>query len=155
VHWMSLLFWVVLCFSVAGIGGRWTAPEIGSWYRTLVRPAFAPPDWLFGPVWTLLYLLMAVAAWWAGQMPPSSLRTTGLIIFLVQLGLNLAWSWIFFRRHSIPGALGEIVLLWVAIGATTVVFSLVAPVAAWLMASYWAWVTFAAVLNTAFWRLNR
>jgi tryptophan-rich sensory protein len=131
-----------------------TASEIPGWYRTLVRPAIAPPNWVFGPVWTLLYAMMAVAAWQVWQGAPSGLRTIGLTLFLVQLGLNFAWSLVFFRYHAIGGALAEVIVLWIAIGATTLVFSRVAPTAAWMMAPYWAWVSFASVLNAAFWRLN-
>ncbi len=154
MRWISLIGWLGLCFAVAGIGGRWTAAEIPDWYRTLARPGFAPPNWVFGPVWSALYLLMAIAAWLAGQSVASPLRTWALALFVVQLGLNLAWSWIFFRHHAVGAAVVEIVLLWVAIGATTAVFGRVAPVAGWLMAPYWAWVSFAAVLNAAIWRLN-
>jgi tryptophan-rich sensory protein len=82
------------------------------------------------------------------------LRTWGLALFLLQLALNFAWSLIFFRQHAIGAALVEVVLLWAAIGATTLAFARVAPGAAWLMAPYWAWVSFASVLNAAFWRLN-
>ena len=89
-----------------------------------------------------------------GLAAPSPLRTWGLVLFLVQLGLNFAWSWIFFRNHAIGAALAEVVVLWAAIGATTLVFGRVAPVAAWLMAPYLAWVSFASVLNWAFWRVN-
>jgi tryptophan-rich sensory protein len=109
---------------------------------------------VFGPVWTLLYALMAIAAWQVWLLAPSALRTWGLALFLAQLGLNFAWSWIFFRHHALGAALAEVVVLWAAIGATTLVFAKVAPVAAWLMTPYWAWVTFATVLNEEFWRLN-
>jgi tryptophan-rich sensory protein len=154
MRWISLLLWAGICFAVAGIGGHWTAGEVVGWYRTLTRPTIAPPDWVFGPVWTLLYALMAVAAWQVWLAAPSTLRAWGLGLFLAQLALNLAWSWIFFRQHAIGAALGEVVILWVAIAATMLVFSRVAPLAAWLMAPYLAWVSFAAVLNAAFWRLN-
>jgi len=127
---------------------------VAGWYRTLRRPAFAPPNWVFGPVWTLLYVLMAIAAWQVWQSAPSAMRMCGLALFLVQLALNFAWSWIFFRQHDLGAALAEVVLLWVMIGATTLVFGRVTPVAAWLMAPYWAWVSFATVLNAAYWRLN-
>jgi tryptophan-rich sensory protein len=154
MRWISLLFWVGLCFVVAGVSGRWTASEIPGWYRTLVRPAIAPPNWVFAPVWTLLYALMAIAAWQIWQSAASPLRTWALALFLVQLGLNFAWSLIFFRHHAIGAALAEIVALWVAIAATTLLFSRVAPISAWLMAPYLAWVSFASILNAAFWRLN-
>ncbi len=154
MRWIGLLFWLAVCFAVAGMSGRWTASEVSGWYRTLERPGFAPPDWIFGPVWTVLYTLMAVAAWRVGLVPASGLRTWGLALFMVQLGLNFAWSLLFFRQHAIGAALGEIVLLWAFIGATTIVFSRVSPAAAWLMAPYWAWVSFATFLNAGFWRLN-
>jgi tryptophan-rich sensory protein len=143
-----------ICFAVAGVSGLWTASEVPGWYRTLAKPAIAPPDWVFGPAWTLLYALMAIAAWRVWESAASPLRTWGLALFLVQLILNFAWSLIFFRQHDLGAALAEVVVLWVAIGVTTLVFSRVSPAAAWLMAPYLAWVTFAAVLNAAFWRLN-
>jgi len=155
MRWTWLLFWVVLCFAVAGVSGSWTGSEVPGWYRTLVKPAIAPPDWVFAPVWTLLYALMAVAAWQVGQSAASPLRTWGLVLFLAQLGLNFAWSLIFFRQHAIGAALVEVAALWAAIGATTLVFGRVAPSAAWLMAPYWAWVTFATLLNAGFCLLNK
>ncbi|HMD77119.1 MAG TPA: TspO/MBR family protein [Terracidiphilus sp.] len=154
MRWISLIIWIGICFAVAGVSGRWTASAISGWYRTLARPSIAPPDWLFGPVWTLLYALMAVAAWRVWLSAPLQLRSWGLILFLAQLALNFAWPLIFFRYHAIGAALAEILALWVAIGATTLVFHHVEPLAAWLMAPYWAWVSFASVLNGAFWRLN-
>jgi len=154
MRWICLFGWFGLCFAVAVVSGSWTASEISGWYRTLVRPAFAPPNWVFGPAWTLLYALMSVAAWQVWLLPSSSQRTWGLALFLAQLALNFAWSFIFFRCHAIGAALAEVIVLWAAIGATTLVFSQIAPWAAWLMAPYWAWVSFAAVLNAAYWRLN-
>lgn len=154
MRWLGLVFWVALCFAVAGIGGRWTAPEIGGWYATLKRPSFAPPNGVFGPVWSLLYAVMAFAAWRVWLSAPSQLRTWALSLFLVQLALNLAWSGIFFRYHAIGAALAEVALLWIAIGATVFLFAEVSPAAAWLMAPYWVWVTFATALNAGFWRLN-
>jgi len=154
VRWLGLVFWFALCFAVAGVGGRWTAGEIAGWYRTLARPAIAPPNWVFGPVWTLLYGLMAIAAWRIWLAPPSPTRSWALGLFVTQLALNLAWSWIFFLKHALGAALIEIAVLWAAIAATTLAFSQTELDAAWLMAPYLAWVTFACVLNAAFWRLN-
>jgi tryptophan-rich sensory protein len=154
MKWIALVIWFVVCFAVAGLGGRWTADEVKGWYRTLTRPRIAPPSWVFGPVWTLLYALMATAAWLVWLAPPSSARSVALVLFLVQLALNLAWSWIFFRKHRMGAALAEVVLLWVSIGAVTLVFRQVAPLAAGLMAPYWAWVSFATLLNAAYWRSN-
>jgi tryptophan-rich sensory protein len=154
MRWISLFFWIALCFAVAGIGGRWTAEEIPVWYRTLVRPAIAPPNWVFAPVWSTLYLLMAVAAWLVAQSAASPLRTGALALFLLQLALNLGWSWIFFRQHLLGWALVEVVAMWAAIGVTTLVFARLAPWAGWIMVPYWAWVSFATLLNAAFWRAN-
>ena len=155
MRWIWLIAWLGICFAVAGLSGRFTASEIPGWYRTLVRPGIAPPNWVFAPVWTTLYALMAIAAWRVGLAEPSPMRTWGLALFIVQLGLNFAWSWIFFRQHALGAELAEVVVLWAAIGATTLLFAKVAPVSAWLMAPYWAWVSFATVLNAAFWRENR
>lgn len=155
MRWFSLCFWIVLCLSGGFLGSQWTAAEIPTWYKGLVRPAIAPPNWLFAPAWTLLYLLMAVAIWQVlGTADLSHVRLS-LALFLLQLGLNFAWSWIFFARHQIGLALVEIVLLWLAIGATTFSFRAISPLAAGLMLPYWVWVSFASVLNEEFWRLNR
>ncbi len=155
MRWIALVFWFGICFAVAAVESWWTAGEITEWYRSLKRPAIAPPNWVFGPVWTLLYALMAVAAWLVSQSESSLLRTSALALFLAQLGLNLAWPWLFFRLHAIGAAMAEVILLWTAIGFTLLVFSRVEPIAAWLIAPYWAWVRFAAILNAAFWRLNK
>jgi tryptophan-rich sensory protein len=155
MHWITLLFWFGICFAVAGVSGWWTSGEITEWYPSLAKPAIAPPNWIFGPVWTLLYALMAIAAWLVSQSASTPWRTLGLGLFLAQLGLNLAWSAIFFRWHAIGAALAEVILLWAVIGATLLVFSRAEPVAAWLMAPYWAWTSFATILNAAFWRLNK
>lgn len=154
MRWFGLLFWLIVCFAVAAIGSHWNINEIPGWYRKLVRPAIAPPNWVFAPVWTLLYALMAIAAWRIWLAEPSTSRSWSLGLFLLQLALNLAWSWIFFTRHAIGAALAELVVLWLAIAATILSFSQVAPAAAWLLVPYLAWVTFASILNAAFWRLN-
>ena len=154
MRWAGLLFWLVLCFGVAAVGGRWTATEIPGWYRTLLRPTFAPPNWVFAPVWTLLYALMAIAAWQTWSQVPSPNRTLALSLFVTQLALNLAWSWIFFRNHAIGAALAEVIVLWAVIANTALAFARVSHLAAWMMTPYLAWVTFASVLNTGFWRLN-
>jgi benzodiazapine receptor len=154
MRWISLLGWVVLCLAVGGIAGAGTAGDVNGWYRTLVRPSFAPPDWVFGPVWTLLYAMMAVAVWRVGMAPASHLRSWAIGLFLVQLALNFAWPWIFFRLHSLIGGLIEIAALWILVAVTIWFFSRISPLAAWLMAPYLAWVSFATALNAAFWKLN-
>ncbi|MGA8041889.1 MAG: TspO/MBR family protein [Terracidiphilus sp.] len=155
MRWITLIGWLALCFAVAGISGGFTAQEVSGWYSTLNRPSFAPPNWVFGPVWTLLYALMAVAAWRVSLEPGSSLRNAGLALFVIQLALNFAWSLIFFRQHAIGAAFAEVLVLWAFIGAATLTFNRLSPLSAWLMAPYWAWVSFAALLNWGFWNLNR
>lgn len=155
MRWLLLVFWLVLCFSVAGASGSWTAREIPTWYRTLIRPSIAPPNWVFGPVWTLLYTLMAIAAWRVTLEAPSPARTTALVLFAIQLALNFAWSAIFFRLHQIGWAFAEVLVLWATILSTALSFTRVSTPAAWLMAPYLAWVSFASILNAAFWQLNK
>jgi translocator protein len=150
-----LVLFILACQGVGLLGARFTAPEIPSWYRTLRKPPFNPPAWIFGPVWTVLYLLMAIAAWRITQTPASPLRTAALAAFFLQLALNLLWSWVFFRRHALGAALIEILLLWTAIAATAIFFARLDHPAAWLLAPYLAWTAFAALLNTAILRLNR
>ena len=153
-RWLLLLFWIVVCFAVGGVSGSWTANEIPTWYQTLTRPSFAPPNWVFAPVWSTLYLLMAVAAWKVSTSATGAVRGAALGTFAVQLALNFAWSLIFFRLHALGWARAEVLLMWAAIGATILLFSRASRTAAWLMAPYWAWVSFASVLNWGYWRLN-
>lgn len=155
MRWLALVFWVFLSLGVGGISGYLTAGSVNGWYRTLVRPSFTPPDWLFGPVWTLLYLMMGIAAWLATSAAAGPLRNRILLVFLVQLSLNFFWSLIFFNRHQIGFALIEVVALWFAIAASAWLFSQSSRLAAWLMLPYLAWVTFATALNAGFWWLNR
>lgn len=154
MRWLQLIAFILACEGIGLLGGLWTGPEIPNWYRTLTKPSFNPPSWIFGPVWTTLYLLMAIAAWMVFNEASSPARTLGLCLFIFQLALNLAWSWIFFRRHAIGAAALEVTILWCSIGATALVFSQVSPLSAALMAPYWAWVTFASILNATIWRLN-
>jgi tryptophan-rich sensory protein len=150
----SLVLLILLCQGVGLLGARFTAPEIPAWYRTLRKPFFNPPAWIFGPIWTLLYLLMAIAAWRIVQAAASPARTASLTAFAIQLALNLLWSWIFFRRHALAAAFVEIIALWLAIAATAFLSSQLDALAAWLFAPYLAWTAFAAILNGAILRLN-
>jgi translocator protein len=142
------------CFLVASVSSTFSIPAIPHWYAALNKPSFNPPNSVFGPVWTILYALMAIAAWLVSREPASGLRSSALRIFWLQLFLNFAWSWIFFRQHQLAGALLEIVLLWLAIVAATALFSRVSRVATWLLLPYLAWVAFATILNYEIWRLN-
>ncbi len=156
---IALAGFLAASFLVAAVSSTFTAAAIPQWYAALNKPSFNPPNGIFAPVWTLLYALMAIAAWlvWsapAGTAERAALRAAALSIFWLQLFLNLAWSWIFFREHRLAGALMEIVVLWLAIVAATILFMRVTRLAAWLMLPYVAWVAFAAVLNFEIWRLN-
>ena len=140
-------------FAAAGLGSIATVPALGDWYAGLVKPAWNPPNWIFGPVWTTLYAMMAVAAWlvWKRGGPG---RLPALILFGVQLALNVSWSWLFFGLRQPGAALAEILFLWLAIGATAWAFGRLSRPAALLFIPYLLWVSFAAVLNWALWRLN-
>jgi tryptophan-rich sensory protein len=141
----------VLVSEMAGvIGSVFTMPSITRWYAGLIRPELSPPNWVFGPVWTTLFFLMGLAAGivWIKK------GYRALIVFAVQLVLNIIWSIIFFGLHSPGGAFIEIIFLWLAILATIIVFARVSKPAAWLLAPYLIWVTFASYLNFMIWSLN-
>jgi tryptophan-rich sensory protein len=152
--WLGLITAVILCFAMAGVGGWVTTPSIPGWYAGLVKPSWTPPDWVFGPVWSVLYLGMAVAVWLVWRQNDFAGATVPMVFFGVQLALNGAWSWIFFGLHSPGAALVDLVLLWTAIAATTVTFWRRSIPAAILLVPYLVWVSFAGALNFAVWRLN-
>ena len=148
---LALVGMVVVCLGVAGIGGLATAPNIPTWYAGLVKPAWTPPGWLFGPVWSFLYLSMAVAAWLVWRRGNALVPLT---LFAIQLAFNAAWSWLFFGLHSPGAAFIDVVFLWAAIAATMLVFWFRSTIAGLLFMPYLAWVSFATVLNFTIWRLN-
>ena len=152
--WLGLVVLVAVCFAVAGIGAAVTTPKIDNWYAALVKPSWNPPNWIFGPVWSMLYLGMAIAAWLVWRQSGLAGAVGPLSLFGVQLVLNLAWSWLFFRLQNPGAAVVDIVLLWAAIAATMVAFWRRSSLAGRRFAPYLAWVSFAAVLNFAIWRLN-
>jgi benzodiazapine receptor len=147
----ALFGWIVITF-LAPAAGAFSPP--GGWYQTLDKPSWNPPPWIFGPVWTFLYLAMAVAAWlvwkrggWTAQKGPLSL-------YLVQLALNAVWTPVFFGAHRIGAALAVIFALWIAIALTGFAFGKVHRASGWLLVPYIAWVSFATFLNFTLWRLN-
>jgi tryptophan-rich sensory protein len=148
---IGLVAALILTFSAAYVGARFPP---GEWYEALSKPAWNPPNWLFGPVWGILYLLMAIAAWLVWRESGVAGAAIPLGLFVVQLGLNSAWSWIFFGRHDLGLALIEILVLWVAILGTIIPFWRVRPISGILLVPYLLWVTFASVLNATLWRLN-
>jgi len=153
---VGLVVAVLLPLGVGVLGSLVTVGAVRDWYPTLVRPSFAPPSWVFGPVWTALYMMMGVASWlvWRRGLARPEVRSA-LTIYAVQLAFNLAWSWLFFGLRQPLLALIEIVVLLVLIGWCTLRFAAVSPAAAALLVPYLAWVAFASALNGAFWWLNR
>jgi len=150
----GLLVWIAICFAAAGLGGLVTTPNIPEWYAQLAKPAWTPPSWVFGPVWSCLYLMMAVSAWLVWRKDGLTKAKLPIGMFAGQLGLNSAWSVLFFGLHSPFGAFVDIILLWVAIVATVAVFWHWSRWASLLLVPYLAWVSFAALLNLAMWRMN-
>lgn len=143
-----------LCVAVSVLGGLATASSVGGWYQTLVRPWYTPPDWVFAPVWSMLYAMIAIAGWRVWRAPHSPARAQALAAWGVQLALNLVWSLLFFGLQAIGPALIEIVVLLAAIAVTAARFRRVDGPAAALMLPYLAWVSFALLLNAGFWLLN-
>lgn len=153
-EWIGLAVILAVCFAVAGLGGAATVPEIPNWYQKLAKPSWTPPRWLFGPVWTVLYIFMAVAAWLVWKRAGWQESKGALTVFAIHLALNLAWSFIFFKYHQTGLAFAEIVLLWIAIVVTMAKFAPISMVAALLFVPYLIWVTYASALNFAIWRMN-
>lgn len=146
----------ILISELAGaIGALFTTPAIGSWYSTLTKPVLNPPNWLFAPVWTTLFLLMGIAAFliWRKAAEPN-LKRGALKLFGIQLILNVLWTALFFGAHSPFYALLEIVILWFAILFTILAFRKISKSAAYLLLPYIIWVSFAAYLNYSIWVLN-
>jgi len=161
---MALAGFLAATFLVAGISTTFTVSAIPTWYATLAKPSFNPPNSIFGPVWTLLYALMAVAAWLVWRLPdvpfrrgvPGVLgkRRVALFWFGIQLIANFLWSFVFFGHRQLGLSVVEIAFLWVAVAVTMLLFFRLRQAAGWLFVPYLAWVSFASVLNFAIWRLN-
>ncbi|MGB3938036.1 MAG: TspO/MBR family protein [Burkholderiales bacterium] len=149
----ALAGFVLLCLAVGAAGGLATATSVDTWYPTLAKPAFNPPNWVFGPVWTTLYLLMALAAWRVWRSGAAGARLA-LGAWALQLALNLCWSLVFFGLQQIGAALAEILVLLAAILLTAFLSWRIDRLAGALYVPYLAWVAFATVLNAALWRLN-
>ena len=148
---LGLCGWVLLCFAAASLGAVFMP---GEWYAALRKPTWNPPGWIFGPVWSALYTMMAVAAWLVWQQGGFAAQRRPLTLFLAQLALNAAWTPLFFGLHRPGVAFAEIVLLWLAIAWTLATFWRVHRAAAWMLVPYLTWVSFAALLNFTLWRLN-
>jgi len=153
-QWIVLAIFLVICLGCAGVGAVVTNLSVRDWYATLEKPSWNPPNWLFGPVWTTLYIGMAIAAWLVWRQRGLAEGWLPLTLFGIQLTLNAIWSSLFFGLRSPGAAFAEIMLLWVAILATIIVFARYSNSAAALLVPYLVWVSFAAVLNWTLWRMN-
>lgn len=150
---LKLLGAIVMCEIIGGLGAIATTPNIDSWYSTLNKPFFSPPNYLFAPVWTILYALMGIALYliWTSEKKDKKAAYT---MFFIQLVLNLIWSFIFFGYKLLFPAFIEIILMWVFILLTIIKFKKISTTAAWLLFPYILWVSFASVLNFAIWWVN-
>jgi tryptophan-rich sensory protein len=153
-RWLMLIFFLLLCYSGAGLGSIWTSSSVGTWYADLRKPSFNPPNWIFAPVWSALYFLMARGGWLVWRKAGWSGARFALALFFVQLALNVAWSGLFFALRRPAIALIEIVFLLGTIVATGCAFQPVSGLAFWLMVPYALWVAFASLLNFKIWQLN-
>lgn len=149
---LTLIAWLILCFAASASA---VFVSVDGWYAALNKPTWNPPNWIFGPVWSLLYAMMAVAAWLVWRHGGWSRQRWPLSLFLVQWLLNAIWTPMFFGMHMLGPAFAEILLLWLAIAATIVAFWRVSKPAAALLIPYLAWISFAAFLNFTIWQLNR
>ncbi len=146
---------LVLPLGLGAIAGLFTAEAVPEWYETLNRPSFNPPNWLFGPVWTILYILLGISLFLIWKKSASKERNLAILVFLLQQALNFAWSFIFFYFNMIGFALVEIILLWASIIIMLILFRKIKPIAAYINIPYLIWVTFAAILNASYYLLNR
>jgi translocator protein len=153
---MKFIIAIALPIIAGAIGSIATSRNVGGWYNQLIKPSWAPPSWLFGPVWTFLYLLIGVAFYlfWTTKTE-THWKVKGISIFITQLVLNALWSFLFFEIKWMGVALVEIIILWIAIFLTILVFSRINKLSAWLMVPYIAWVSFASFLNYEYWYLNK
>ena len=152
---LSLIICLAIPLIVGGVSGYLTVSGLNGWYTTLVKPSFNPPNFVFGPVWTTLYALMGVSIYmiWSDKLNP--LRRTAIIAFAVQLFLNFWWSILFFQFQNLIAALGEIILMWLAILYMIITFRRIKPLAAYIQIPYLLWVSFAMLLTASIWWLNK
>lgn len=153
---VRIILVVCTCVAVGYLSGEVTKDSVGSWYPTLEKPFFNPPNWLFAPVWTILYIMMGVAGgmvWNHIETQPKEVKKA-FLFFVIQLALNALWSYLFFGLRNPLLALIEIIVLWLMVYETYVVFKPINKTAAWLLLPYLAWVAFATLLNASIWWLN-
>lgn len=145
---------LLLPLSLGAIAGMFTAQAVPGWYATLNQPSFNPPNWVFGPVWTTLYIILGFSFFLIWKQEQSKQRNQAILIFMIQMGLNFGWSFLFFYYNLIGFALLEIIVLWVSIITMIVLFYKIKPLAAFINIPYLLWVTFATILNAGYYFLN-
>ncbi len=154
-QWKTAVLWIVACELVGIIGSVFTTRSIATWYMLLIKPSFSPPNWVFGPVWTMLYALMGVSGYRIYRIGMRKKPVRDAIVFFgVQLLLNAIWSPVFFGAHNIPFAFAIIIAMWVSIIVTILRFNKLDDISALLLMPYLGWVSFATVLNFSLWMLN-
>jgi translocator protein len=151
---VKLIFSLIIPLSVGAVAGMFTSQAVPTWYASLNRPSFNPPNWVFGPVWTTLYILLGISFFLIWKEIPSNKRNLAIKVFSIQMLLNFAWSFLFFYFNLIGAALVEIILLWISIATMIYLFYKIKPVAAFLNIPYLLWVSFATMLNAAYYFLN-
>jgi len=151
----KLIASLLLPLGIGGVAGMFTTEAIPGWYASLNQPSFNPPNWVFGPVWTTLYIILGISLFLIWKLPPSKQRNQAILIFMAQLLLNFCWSFIFFYFKMIGLALIDILALWIMILVMLIRFYKLKPLAAYINIPYLLWVTFAAALNGAYFFLNR
>jgi translocator protein len=152
---IKLVVSIGLPLAVGAIAGMYTSAAVPEWYANLNRPSFNPPGWVFGPVWTVLYILIGISLFLIWKEEPGQARNWAIGVFFVQLALNFAWSFIFFYSKMIGPALLEIIVLWITIVIMLLLFYRIRPLAAYINIPYLLWVSFATALNASYYLLNR
>jgi tryptophan-rich sensory protein len=154
-NFLKLIFAISIPLTVGATSGFFTASGVSTWYQTINKPSWNPPSWIFGPVWTTLYVMMGISfflVWKSGT--EDTLKNKAIVFFAVQLLVNFFWSFIFFKLHQIGWAFVDIIVMWVLILFTIFNFARVNNTAAWLLVPYISWVSFATILNYTIWKLN-
>ena len=149
---LSCMMWVIICLLIANLAGWVTSHNLSDWFVTLTKPSFNPPSWVFGPVWTVLYIMIGCAGGFLWQLRQK--RPNLMMFYLLQLILNFSWSFIFFGERNLGLALVDISLLWLSIIVIMSLSYRASKTVFWLLAPYLLWVSFACVLNYSLWRLN-
>ena len=151
----KLIISIAIPLAVGAVSSLFTTENVSGWFSTINKPSFNPPNWIFAPVWTTLYILMGIACYlvWKKESAGSA-RVPALGVYAIQLLLNFLWSFIFFEAHQLGWALAEVIVLWIMILTTIFLFGRVSRAAAWLMVPYICWVGFATILNFYIWKLN-